>query len=333
VVVLTPRLLALALLASVSCGPKPLRVVDDAPDASLDARGDVVSPDVVTPNCADDPSRPECARVRVAPAATFCVGVPASAATSTWNASPALCDLSLTPFEVDAHEVTVGRFRAFHARWIAGQLPAWREARFANGVTMRVPLAPRTALSEWSPAVVGCNWSDAPGGAREQHPINCVGWTLAMYFCASEGGHLLTATEYEYLARWHGAAAGEDRPYPWGSAPPSCDRAHYGPCPGDDGLETRRVGSLAATAGVYDLAGNVAELVADTFASYATLAASPCWGRVDPLCQPTLVGAHYARGSSHQNDSELVLRGPFRPMGSSGDASPARGFRCVYPAR
>ena len=271
--VLTRASLALVLAVSAHCGPKPLRVVDGAdasPDASPDASVDSPDPrdvaeatppptdapraDVAAPGCADDPSRPDCARVRIAPASPFCIGVPSSPATSTWNASPALCGLTLTPFEIDAREVTVGRFRAFHARWVAGELPAWREARFANGVTLRVPLAPRTVASEWSPTVAGCTWSDTPGGARERHPLNCVGWTLAMYYCAWEGGHLVTAAQYEYLARWHGAASGEDRPFPWGAATPSCDHAHYGPCPGDDGLETRQAGALAATAGgVFDL--------------------------------------------------------------------------------
>lgn len=346
---LTRALVAAALTAG--CGPKALRVVEapdvpadafDASDASPADVRDVAPPDVAPPDaradvapgpsCADDPSRPDCARVTVAATAPFCVGLPAAAANAAWNASPPLCGVTLSAFAVDAREVTAGRFRPFFARWAAGSLPAWREARFANGVAVRVPLAPRTVLSEWSPAVVGCTWSETPDAARDLHPLNCVGWTLAMYFCAWEGGHLLTSTEYEYLARWHGAAAGEDRAFPWGAATPACERVHYGPCVGDDGLETRRAGSLAPTAGgVFDLAGNVADLVADDFAPYATLAASPCWGHADPLCQPTLAGTHYARGGSHQNDSEALLRAVFRTTGGSGDASPARGFRCAYP--
>jgi len=326
----------LALL--VACGPKPLRLIEgdagvdapaqDAPPVDALTRAETAAEDVSHAGCDGG-----CARVRVDPSGPFCVGVVESPANAGWSASPPLCDLRLTPFEVDAREVTVGRFRAFYAQWRGGALPAAREVRFANGLSLRVPLPSPGVTTEWSPNVAGCTWSDAPDGARDAHPLNCVGWNLAMSFCASEGGHLLTSTQYEYLARWHLAQTAEGRAFPWGDDAPGCARAHYGPCPGDDGLETRRAGSLAAVAGVFDLAGNVAELVADDFASYRTLAASPCWTRtrVDPLCLPTVIGDHYARGSSHQNDSEALLRSVFRPSMSVGDASPSRGFRCAYP--
>lgn len=181
--------------------------------------------------------------------------------------------------------------------------------------------------------MTGCNWTDAPDGAREQHPINCVGWSLAMYFCAWEGGHLLTSTQYEYLARWHRAADPSGRTFPWGEVAPSCEVAHHAPCVGDDGLATRRAGALTvAPQGVFDLAGNVADLVADDFAPYATLEASACWtsSRRDPLCLPSIAGAHFARGSNFMNASEPLLRSVFRASTAVDAASPVRGFRCAY---
>lgn len=356
-------------VALAACAPKPLRftdaateraadvvsessadVVDDGPrDAAIDAIDGAVdgasdardereasAPDagpIGNRSCAMDPTREDCRIVAVNPTGTFCVGVDETASNPMWNASPPLCGLSLSPFYVDAHEVSVARFRVFDALWVARALPAAIDARFANGTTLRVPLPPRTYLPEWNPTQTACTYSETPSLDRDRHPINCVGWVLAMYFCAWEGGHLVTSTQYEYLARHNGATTTEGRAYPWGETAPDCALVHYGPCAGDDGLRTRRVGSLGATGSVFDLAGNVADFVADDFASYPTLAASACWTRStrDPLCQPTLAGSHYARGSSHANSTELILRTVFRPSTASGDASAVRGFRCAYP--
>ncbi len=315
---------------------RPDALAVDIADAG-DVRADVVASDVVgvvPTSCASDPLRADCRTVAVDPTRSFCLGVDAAAWNAGWSASPSVCGLSLSPFTVDAQEVSVARFRPFYERWTARTLAGVLDVRFARGVSFRSPLPPRTVLSEWNPSAIGCNWTDAPTPARDRHPINCVGWALAMYFCAWEGGHLLTSAQHEYLARWHGAASTDGRSYPWGEGAAGCSLVHYGPCAGEDGLLTRRVGSLpmGAVASVFDLAGNVADWVADDFATYDLLEASACWTsrRVDPLCAPTLVGAHYARGSSHMNPSELVLRTVFRPGGASGDASASRGFRCAY---
>lgn len=289
------------------------------------------------PSCASEPMREDCRTALIVADRSFCVGTPDAPATATWNASPPLCGLSLSPFRVDAYEVTVARFRPFMQRWIDRTLPSSIDVRFANGASYRAPLPPRATLSEWNPGSLGCTWSDTADAARDQHPLNCVGWSLAMYFCAWDGGHLLTATEYEFVARWHRSSAANGRTYAWGEEAPSCARVHYGPCAGQDGLLTRRVGSLATGAidAIYDLAGNVAELIADDFAPYATLGASPCWTRstIDPLCTPTFAGDHHARGSSHMNSSELILHTVFRTLPSTTDPSPSRGFRCAYTTR
>jgi formylglycine-generating enzyme required for sulfatase activity len=287
---------------------------------------------IVPRSCAGDPARADCLVVAVNPSATFCLGLDETAGNASWNASPPLCGLSLSPFYVDANEVSVGRFRVFEALWTARALPSALDARFARGVTFRAPLPPRTVTSEWNPSITDCTFSAAPSAERDRHPMNCVGWALAMYYCAWEGGHLLTSTQYEFLARWNGATSAAGRTYPWGEDPPDCARAHYGPCAGEDALRTRRVGSLGSPWSVFDLAGNVADLVADDFTPYATLAVSSCWTRSarDPLCLPSLMGTHIARGSSYANVSELVSRTVFRPSGGSSDASPVRGFRCAY---
>jgi formylglycine-generating enzyme required for sulfatase activity len=309
---------------------------DDAGDASSrDATASDAGVTLVPTSCAGAVGRADCETVLVEPSGTFCLGVEATAENAGWSASPPICGLSLSPFFVDRTEVSVARFRAFHDLWRTSAVPRTTTVRFANGLVYDAPLPPRGETSEWSPLVAGCNWSDSPDAAGEQHPINCVGWSLAMYFCAWEGGHLITTTQYEYLARWHRDSSTAGRSFPWGDISPSCDVAHYGGCMGDDGRVTRRVGAITmAPQGVLDLAGNVADFVADDFASYTTLEISTCWtrSRRDPLCLPSIGGAHYARGSNYMSPSEALLRSVFRPSTALDTASPVRGFRCAYLA-
>ncbi|MBX7191283.1 MAG: SUMF1/EgtB/PvdO family nonheme iron enzyme [Sandaracinaceae bacterium] len=303
--------------------------------AVLDAPASDAGVGIVPTSCVGAVARDDCQTALIDPTATFCIGVEATAENAGWSASPPICGLSLSPFYVDRTEVSVGRFRAFHELWRTGRLPATTRVRLPRGLVYDAPLPPRDVLSEWSPLVTGCNWSDTPDVVGEQHPINCVGWSLAMYFCAWEGGHLITSTQYEYLARWHRAGGPAGRAFPWGDTSPTCDVAHYAGCAGDDSRLTRRVGAIAlAPQGVFDLAGNVADFVADDFASYATLEASACWtsSRHDPGCLPSITGAHYARGSNYMSPSEALLRSVFRPSTALDAASPVRGFRCAYLA-
>jgi formylglycine-generating enzyme required for sulfatase activity len=112
-----------------------------------------------------------------------------------------------------------------------------------------------------------CNYR-RPG--REQHPINCVSWRQAVAYCAFVDKRLPTRSE------WEAAARGDDgRIHPWGNEPPSCGRAVYFEnenrlaaikegCGGLAG--TQPVGSRpegASPCGALDLAGNVAEWVAN----------------------------------------------------------------------
>ena len=129
------------------------------------------------------------------------------------------------PLFVDAHEVTVGDYRACVER----------------GLCKRPPTGP------------GCNFPDA---ARDRHPINCVDWYEASRFCESNQKRLPTAPE------WQLAARGTDgRIYPWGDQPPSNQLCWQGR-PGALRARTCEVGSVGSSAspyGLLDLAGNVAE--------------------------------------------------------------------------
>ncbi|RME02010.1 MAG: hypothetical protein D6812_07065 [Deltaproteobacteria bacterium] len=108
------------------------------------------------------------------------------------------------------------------------------------------------------------------------HPINCVTWGQAVDYCRWVQKRLPTEAEWEKAARGGCEKGGDplrceagmdDRKYPWGNAPPTCQVATF-----DNGVDgcgtyvTTPVGSKPdgdSPYGVGDMAGNVAEWVAD----------------------------------------------------------------------
>lgn len=146
-----------------------------------------------------------------------------------------------------------------------------------------------------------------------RHPVVNVTWREAMAYAASLGGRLPTEWEWEYAAE-----GTENRPYPWGDAPPTCERANYGDCdpPGTIEVMNRRAG--ATPAGVHDLAGNVWEWV------------MPAWfvpGRT-PVNDETrrMRGGSFAEGA-------FFLRPSYRSkVNVSNYENPGLGFRVVWPA-
>jgi formylglycine-generating enzyme required for sulfatase activity len=354
------RALGLIVIAlGVGCTVKPLRFVDldattdaeseqDAPadvaqdsafidddvrGASGDGWADALLPDVspaVGPSCLRNGNPNDCRVVQVARSSAFCVGTNEPMRASD-NNTPALCGLNLSAFAIDATEVSVARFAKFRTEWEGGRLPAAQTVRYPNGVVLQVSLPMIGDTSEQAVGI-GCNYRFNNPSIRGEHPINCVSRNLAQYFCAWDRGRLPTNAEYEYVVRWWDSANVE-RTFPWGNEQPSCMYANYSGCTGDDGAETRRVGStlLGATRGVvFDLGGNVGEWLADDLVNYSALSANPCWTRSsrDPFCAPLAGGVALNRGGGYANlrpTLETVFRG--RDMGTP---DPVRGFRCVY---
>jgi len=226
--------------------------------------------------------------------------------------------VTLSPFCIDKTEVTVAGFRACVQD---GGCPPpsatvdWKDIKPAE-------------KTQWSPY---CTWGKR---GMDQHPINCVDWNQATTFCEWAGGRLPTEAEWEYAAR------GKDgRLYPWGSQRPDDSRLNAcgGECgsahmyPGDDGwAATAPVGSFrqgASAFGVLDMAGNVWEWTADSFADYSD----------QPVTDPQRLqrddSLRVFRGGSWTNADPVWVRAGYRNKRDSGSRTMILGFRCARAAK
>lgn len=240
------------------------------------------------------------------------------------HASPVQVNVTVGDFVMDAYEVTVARFRQF---FNAGYQPWPNPIAYPNGSQLVVTEQTLIEPEETCKSSCKYNWSRTIAD-REAFPINRVHWNVAMSFCAWDGGRLPTEAEWEYAAR--GREVGTDlksgRLYPWGDSAPTCDYANLAGCPLGDGPARVTPGRLP-TAGIFDLAGNVAEWTADRFQEYGSF----CWPgyllESNPLCRDTSDARNVLRGGSYGSDANgLTLSFERKP--SELRSAPV-GMRCV----
>jgi len=159
-----------------------------------------------------------------------------------------------------------------------------------------------------------------PGWSKDDHPIVRVTWDEAKVYCEWAGGRLPTEAEWEYAAR-----GGKDGlKYPWGNEITS-ENANYG---GSKWKGTSPVRSYPANAwGLYDMAGNVWEWVADWYGEkyYATL---PSDKPAEDPRGPQSGEVRVLRGGSF-GDVSRILRASLRNWYAPGNRSDVIGFRCV----
>ncbi|HRI08757.1 MAG TPA: SUMF1/EgtB/PvdO family nonheme iron enzyme, partial [Nannocystaceae bacterium] len=234
--------------------------------------------------------------------------------------------VEVAPFCMDVTEVTVDAYRACSKTGTCKR--AFRDSYWTRGKSM--------TKAEWEKSREAhsplCNENVDDRGA---HPINCVTWEQARFYCESVGKRLPTEAEWEYAAR-----GSDQRTFPWGDEEPTARhlnacgpeciewRVNAGIDPGktlyvenDGHPATAPVGSFPAgktQAGLLDMIGNVFEWTADPFAPY------PGSETATPEGENRVI-----RGGAF-NSTEIEFTNPALRYAASVDThSHGIGFRCA----
>jgi sulfatase modifying factor 1 len=301
------------------------------------------------PSCVTSPSANTCGATANE---DCCAYLPVASGTynRTYDGGAAQADpVTVTGYNLDVYEVTVGRMRAY-ATWLASDAggapaegsgthsylndgdgldakdgtitlfePGWSTADNTN-LTLG---ASANATFASPPSCNGTTYTTTPG-ADENRPMSCVNWYDAYAFCIWDGGFLPSEAEWELAA----AGGAQQRIYPWGITPPDAQHATYG-CT-TAGCSPNIVGFASQGAGLYgqfDLMGNVAEWTLDDYASsYShTESCTDCY-EIAYFTTPNRVD----RGGAY---SDTLAQNYLYPWSRSSYApasrSPLVGFRCA----
>jgi formylglycine-generating enzyme required for sulfatase activity len=190
---------------------------------------------------------------------------------------------TISDFQLDTFEISVGRFRAFVE---AGYGVQGNPPSSGQGAHDKLPgsgwqaswnskLAHDTAELK---AALTCaphhpTWVPEPSKWDDGRAINCITWYEALAFCIWDGGRLPTEAEWNYAA----AGGSEQRVYPWSTPPDSAAIDH------EDASYEPNFGAIAVGGffspkgdgryGQADLAGSVWEWVLD---GYEAAYPNPC---------------------------------------------------------
>lgn len=215
------------------------------------------------------------------------------------------------PDEAPLHRVFVTDFWIERAKVTNAEFAA-----FLNATGLRPPGSERRYDEDDPDARIHLRdgrWTADTG--FEDHPAVEVSWFGARDYCRWKGRRLPTEAE------WEKAARGDDRRiYPWGTEPPSPDRAVFGrPYNATAPADGRPAG--ASPYGVGDLLGNLREWTATVFRPYPYKHQEDWSG----------AGAVVVRGGSHDDAAhELsVTRRRFYERRGAAAGHHFVGFRCA----
>jgi formylglycine-generating enzyme required for sulfatase activity len=242
---------------------------------------------------------------------------------------------ALSPFFLDATEMTVARLRAT------------RVARLGDPM----PYDPKDG-SPGPPLHCTYTYLEADDEAL---PVNCVSWDTARAACLAKGAELPTEAQLQYAA---GALSGSL--FVWGEDLPSCTDASFFRALVDEPDERCPGGWVAAPGSgakdrlslpggvIVDLAGNLSEYTLDLW----NLQSDACWGTGvahDPVCRRaspsaivqgthTVVGGSWVEGTAGLAAASRTASYSFVEEAAKGPAGglsavfmTSIGFRCARP--
>jgi sulfatase modifying factor 1 len=223
---------------------------------------------------------------------------------------PVLCNEAMFGVEMEAHEVVLSAY------WID-------RTEVTVAAYERCVAAGRCSVPPY--------WAGGERFRRPDYPVSLVSWDDADAYCRWAGGRLPTEAEWERAAR-----GPNGRIYPWGDAY-NPHLANHGAIALDQHDDTDGFEELAPVGsfpdgrtpdGIDDLAGNVAEWVADAVDE-------PAAARYPPASEvnPVRTGGAYrvVRGGGFRSGAPM-LRGAAREFRLASTREPYIGFRCVRPA-
>src|SRR6266404_1003947 len=181
--------------------------------------------------------------------------------------------VTIDDFFIDRYLVTNAEFKKF-----TDANPDWRPDRISNN------LHNGNYLKHWK----------EPGALNlKAHPVTNVSWYAAVAYCHWTGKRLPTEAEWEHAAR-----GGLNALFPWGDQPADATRANLS---GSGIGTTSPVGHYPANPyGLFDMAGNVWEFLADEWNPYSST----------PQKNPIAGGNLFVDGSTFlQVKSRRVIRG------------------------
>jgi formylglycine-generating enzyme required for sulfatase activity len=217
--------------------------------------------------------------------------------------------VKLSPFFMDKFEATNGEFAKFVRKH-----PEWSRDRLAAGMQNG------KYLSDWN--------GDIPPKGKESFPVVFVTWHAAVAFCREQEKRLPTEAEWEFAAR----GGLKDKAFPWGDEIPDKTRANYGAS--GSGAPVK-VGSYSPNGyGLFDMAGNVWEFLADEWGKYPATAEV----EADPIAGGTIsdfmkvTTRRSLRGGSF-GGGVVNLRVAYRDSHVPTNAVEHVGFRCAKSAK